>query len=1164
MSNRYNNAGRELVVDRVIELKRRGSATVSTISQAISSQTQMKDLQALKDAIAGITSDGIITSYEKQGLRREWASLQNSYTTIAEQFTSDESLKDNPSFVSLRQAYLKLSAIMDKVFADMSTDYVGDDVKEISDDFYSIYELLTVCQTILNGINDFARNYSIIVSGSREALDGTLLTAGIYRGGVEQMNPEFIDGTNYTWRRVDEPDEFTPQHGKSITIDSDDLPVSPCRFSVTWADAEEQEASLSIVFELEWGTIIEYAWSNALTSEELQGMMPSAWSELPPVQPEDKQYLWRRESKDNGKTWQYFRENGENGGAPKYFYKYTKTDDPNAWKGGGVIFSHRNKLLAVGSTLLTVGMAGWLDHVPQGEQYRDDFLWTKIVHADGTVDIIPPAQKGEDGKPAQDIRIVASNDTYQLSTRGMVLEDMPFTFALERWYVTGEATWTIDPDPATVASQLRREPSDDPDILKVTVLAGAELPSFLVSVTCEGVEITRDLRIMGVDGGEESPWYFKVYPLNADGAKPTYNRETGIFDPGNSVWPEKSPEGQLIEGDYILYLTTVYDSSEDTEGHVEPIPYYFVPGESELDDGHWEMLDEDSPYYSEAMGTMLADVVRMPDMPVTVGAMYGFFENLAAYNAFITNLFTHSIELQNKDGEIGDIHSQGYYRGAYLNPDIKSGFYLGADGYAELFKVILRDATIVSQDNSGDVIFSIGQVSDPITFSHTETPTTKSFDDLFGNEIPKTGTLTISGEQYTFGTEPSTITNGCSIGTFMVYDDTPLEFTTPYAGSLELSGQRMIGSVGTATVSVDGNQRLNFDVDASSGDTYYTLAFSSGSTVVISTTVPGLRIRMRGKTFPDICGGVGSISYYEETLTHLDVFILIAKEDSAGFMWPYSAFKTKSVPASTTTGIVYDGQSFDQMNWRIGDATSTLVAQMLQTFVEGQVYTCSSGSTITEKGSTRTIDSLVINGKVLTVMSGTRVYTYQDGIYAKSASITTTDMDGAVVVKSILPVSSSTYTQIGANGNRFDDIYCGTLHANNLDASYGIKVLYSGIEFETYNGNSYSIQQKTFTLYENRFCEYSARVYLDGSSSTYYTNFVYGGKNLSFDSDDYTLRDGYVISVVPEDPDNNITVGSSLAKFVMLESSKAGYVSLSMRGILDSTSFNEIRSALGI
>ena len=267
MSNRYNNAGRELVVDRVIELKRRGSVTVSTISQAISSQTQMKDLQALKDAIAGITSDGIITSYEKQGLRREWASLQNSYTTIAEQFTSDESLKDNPSFVSLRQAYLKLSAIMDKVFADMSTDYVGDDVKEISDDFYSIYELLTVCQTILNGINDFARNYSIIVSGSREALDGTLLTAGIYRGGVEQMNPEFIDGTNYTWRRVDEPDEFTPQHGKSITIDSDDLPVSPCRFSVTWADAEEQEASLSIVFELEWGTIIEYAWSNALTSE---------------------------------------------------------------------------------------------------------------------------------------------------------------------------------------------------------------------------------------------------------------------------------------------------------------------------------------------------------------------------------------------------------------------------------------------------------------------------------------------------------------------------------------------------------------------------------------------------------------------------------------------------------------------------------------------------------------------------------------------------------------------------------------------------------------------------------------------------------------------------------------------------------------------------------
>ena len=720
MSKRYNNAGRELVVDRLIELKRRGTSdTVSRIQSSISGQQIQKDLDALKDALNGITSDGTISASEKPGLKREWASLQNSYVSIAEQFTSNPDLENNPAFIALRQQYVTLAELMDKILADMTTDYTGEEVKQLSDMFVNLYQQLTVCQTVLNGINDFQRNYTINITGSREVLDGSQLTAGIYRGGTEQMNPEFIDGTNYTWRRLDEADSFTPRNGKSILLTSDDLPISPCRFSVTWRDEEEQEVSLSIIFELTWGTIKEYAWSNALTVEDLQGMMPSAWYELPPLQPTDMDYLWRRESTDNGKTWQYFRENGENGGAPQYFYKYTKTDDPMAYIGGGALFVYRNKVFAVGKTLLGAGMAGWVDHVPQGEQYQDDYLWTKIVHADGTYDIIPPAQKGENAK---DIRIVASIDSYQLSTRGMVLVDQEFTFALQRWYVNGTATWKVDPDPEYNTNDLEIIPQDNPDILKLKIKAGSYLDSFVVSVSCEGFEATRDLRVFGIIGGEERPWYFKVYPEDPNGELPVYNRETGVVDFGNSIWPTESPEGNLITGDYILYKTKVIQNASDTEGHVEPVPYYFVEGEGTGDAGHWKMLDENSPYYSEAMGTMLGDVVKMDDMPVTIGAMYGFFKNLAAYNAFITNLFAHTIKIEDD----GAIYGGGYEADG-SNPEGLPGFHLSWNGILQAVSASLRNAiitgTLETYDENGIIFRTDKDVA--------ELPVNTSVDDAY-------------------------------------------------------------------------------------------------------------------------------------------------------------------------------------------------------------------------------------------------------------------------------------------------------------------------------------------------------------------------------------------------------------------------------------------------
>ena len=253
---------------------------------------------------------------------------------------------------------------------------------------------------------------------------------------------------------------------------------------------------------------------------------------------------------------------------------------------------------------------------------------------------------------------------------------------------------------------------------RVSVLAGSSLPYFDVSVTCEGYEITRTLRVMGIDGGMESPIYLKVYPKDLNAAKPILYRDTMQVVDNGFEWPAKTDEGHLIEGDYVLVLTEVRESQSTTEGEIEPIPFTWVPGVGTQDEGHWELLDEDSPAYSEAMGTMLSDVVRLPDMPVTVGAYYGFFENLSAQTAFINRLFARQIHIIG-DGVIygGDYNADGSR--IENGPNNGRGFHLRAsDGLLQATKAMLYDVDIISIDANQKTVLRTYRSEDTDSFSY--------------------------------------------------------------------------------------------------------------------------------------------------------------------------------------------------------------------------------------------------------------------------------------------------------------------------------------------------------------------------------------------------------------------------------------------------------------
>lgn len=559
---------------------------------------------------------------------------------------------------------------------------------------------LSLSQSISNNFTtSFSQLYTLSIDGPREVTkEGIFLTANIYKGTTQMNNAEFVIPENFSWSV--EGDEST-KSGKSILLTSSNIDKSPSTVTCTWShyyNSDNQTgvmgeglAALTTTISISWADIIQYT-SSASADEDFIRLLPNeAWHDEKPLQTSSS-YIWRRVSTDNGKSWMYFRETGEqgeqgpqgpqgpqgekgeqgetgpqgpqgepgkdgqDGKAPVYYYKWTKTNDPDAWKGGAIAFRYGNKLMTYGDTLMMAGNGAWSTEIPQGIQYEDDYLWTKIVHPDGKVDIIPPAQKGT---PAVDFSIEVNPSTYLMTEREYVKTKQVLKLNCVKINYTrlDKAEWSVLPansDKVYFSTEGGEKLEGNvqtvkDDIAYLTIDVGAEFKS--IRIVCKLAEV-----------GERE----KIVTATYNAFTPEYLGK--VDETLGQTYPTMTAEGPVRVGDVVV---RVY---EDVEGN--KTSEYMICTEAGIDeDGerytNWAINDVDSDNNSKLMIAGIYDAILSGSQNADMLQMV--HQLVARYISAEYIRITGAIHGGKYDRN-GNLITDGEYS------DLSTGSYLGADG----------------------------------------------------------------------------------------------------------------------------------------------------------------------------------------------------------------------------------------------------------------------------------------------------------------------------------------------------------------------------------------------------------------------------------------------------------------------------------------------------
>lgn len=557
-------------------------------------------------------------------------------------------------------------------------------------------------------LKDFLDRYDFNIVGSKIINSGTTLKIRIYNENNDDVTNSF-NPYEFTWYLKDGTVLAKGVNEFTFTIDMLDGNLS-IDLVCEWEHvidysigiiSKQIKANISHSITLEVGEITEYVWNNCLTEKELeeQGYKNSGlWKETIQENTENYLYLWIRKSNDNRNTWVYYRSTGEKGqqgiqgiqgpqgeqgldGQNAYTHiAYANSED------GSIDFStteffgkkyigiyvdfekedsedytkYKWKKYVADETRIEYCWHNSEENPPEELSasydnldiyYDQELVWISVFDTEHSIKapnendihlwIRTSIDNGKNweyskfnGNPAKAIKIITNryyfdrNETNDKGEVGPYLKNQIATITLERQNISGntDVYWFFDGE--LYKTQSIKQP------LIITPSMLNSLGKLYISVVYDNVS-------------------YDSIELYTNIIKPTY---AGIL-PSDNTSPVTINGRECVNGDHFIYL--------DENG--SPVARLYI-------NGQWKDLSStDSQYYSLVMGDILADVINKPSVNSQNG-IYQFFSNIAAYGAFIKNLYTENLKVDNGlfNLKIGTFNNQLVFDVIYNNKIIFS------------------------------------------------------------------------------------------------------------------------------------------------------------------------------------------------------------------------------------------------------------------------------------------------------------------------------------------------------------------------------------------------------------------------------------------------------------------------------------------------------------
>lgn len=274
MSNQYNNAGRSLIVDEVIEIKGIRKDTVSTFKQQLDAQLLKRDTQAVQAQVALIGSDNHVSVPEKMILSREYENLSSTHGLIVAK-AEELGIVEQTGYQAYLTAFMNLSSYLDTLLMDMGS---GSDIpshQELTDLFGELFRTSSVLEEqffryttgMLGGL-DHRVKFEVIVKSSlgiTVPADNmpTNLSVMLLREG-EDVTDDY-DDASFTWERISEDREADSNWRDGMVFTGKSV-------SVSYADLVHGSASFLCRFRYQYSDTMYYSKSGFVTlSEEVPG-----------------------------------------------------------------------------------------------------------------------------------------------------------------------------------------------------------------------------------------------------------------------------------------------------------------------------------------------------------------------------------------------------------------------------------------------------------------------------------------------------------------------------------------------------------------------------------------------------------------------------------------------------------------------------------------------------------------------------------------------------------------------------------------------------------------------------------------------------------------------------------------------------------------------------